>query len=357
MRLSALRDEVSDERWRGVQRLEIVSPCGMGPWDGESALYGRDGLTSVLFNWRVLGIGGGFGMRLRRLEVLFVTGVIFEAVFKALCEASSILRELRSLGIAVPSARWMTEGKEDSTHFRRLSKFFPQLVHLTLKTCSGDKIEGDVGNGDDNAVEDGMPGESHYDTLVLKQLEVLFLFPSTRRFRLSTWSLPSLKHFHVRPVSPTWKRSILPFLERHASTIETLDLDDEVDTSGNFVPVPSSTYDARTINFWDIFPRLTLLRCRVVRGRFETFPRQHHALECFVNTEGVFEAEDLILALSPWVLEDGVKRLGSLVLFGPYLSRGAYKTDQGPVRGFLQQCQWNGIRLVNPAGRSWIDSL
>jgi hypothetical protein len=306
----------------------------------------------LLSNWKIMGVSSGFGMRVRRLEMLHLCATAFSSVFAALCEASSTLMELRSLGIAVPA---VGTGAGNEWPFRRLSKCFPELIHLTLRASSGYISVRDV---DAETLEEGISGEGQCDALQLGSLEILFLFDSKRQFRLSTWSLPSLKHCHVRPVTAVWKNSIFPFLERHADTLETLDLDDERGDRirGNITSTPSPNYDPRTIDFWGTFPRLRFLRCGLGRKRFATYPGERHTLESFANIDSIRDTDDMIVALSPWV-EHGVKTLESLVLFGPYLWDRAHMRDEGVVRGLLQLCQWNGIRLVNPAGRPWIDPL
>jgi len=359
IRFVSLREEISDERWRGVQRLEFVSSGGinpksggMGSWDGEDALYGRHRLVAVLFNWKTLGVQGGYGMRLRRLEMLYVTSSAFEDVFKGLCEASGALRELRSLGLAIPST--------GGWPLRRLSKHFPKLQHLTLRACFGDGKSGLEDVADDDVIEE-VPGSAEesklHDALRLNELEVLFLVPNKSLFRLSNWSLPSLRHFHVRPVADVWKTKVFPFLERHASTIESLDLDEGTDPTGQTNFAPPDAYDPHTIDFWEIFPSLALLRCRLSRGMFASFPGEKHALQYLVDTEPILDADDLIKVVRPWVERGDVKRLEGVVVFGPYLSRGVYKRDRGPIAGALQQLRWNGIKLLNPAGRTWVDPL
>jgi hypothetical protein len=60
-------------------------------------------------------------------------------------------------------------------------------------------------------------------------------------------------------------------------------------------------------------------------------------------------------SLGPWVEEPGIKMVGSIVLFGRYLSARDHKWNKGRVVGLLQQCKRNGTKLLGPVGRSWLD--
>lgn len=291
-------------------------------------------------------------MRLRRLEMLHITESGFGSVIQGLCDAAPSLTCLRSLSLSVPT--------KSSSSLHAISEHFHRLTHLTLRMTFTQKLTDfpDFDSDDEldsQSEDDGGRATSHI--LRFPKLEVLFLFPVRHCFDLTNWVLPMLRHVHVRPVGGIWGRTILPFLERHASTIETLDMDDVSTTA---IPLytsglaETSNVDTDTLDFWDTFAHLKLLRCKIGRNGFSTYPDQHHAFECLVSANPVVTADDFTAVLGPWVHEDRVKKLKSIVLFGPYMSRGAF-TQKGPVRAILQQLRWNGTRLLNPAGREWID--
>lgn len=330
IRVSSLNKEVSDKRWRGALRVEFISPDGTGIWDGSrSKGHGGIKLRPVLFNWKLLGLEGGHGMQLKRLEMLHMISMGFDEIFKALCDASTALASLRSLAISIPIRR--------GRPLRAISRSFPELSHLTLLATY------------ETFLIEAPDSDSPEDALQLRKLEVLFLFPTKGCYELSTWELPALQHFYGRTMRACWEESILPFLIRHSATIETLDLDDEPLSTTRFIP----SID----NFWDTFSHLKLLRCFLGSGGFTELPDRDHALVCLVDTQAVNSAEELIARLTPWIDDDRVKRLGSIVMFGPYLSQGSHNRDRGPIRGVLQRLQWNGTRLMNPAGRAWIGTL
>jgi len=213
---------------------------------------------------------------LKRLELLELGLNTFEDVFQTLCDASPVLKELRSLGLAIP-------GDGEGWVLKRLSTHFPGLVHLTLKECFNSRM----GLWSEQILDDaGTATESRtHDGLKMPRLEVLFLFARRASFQLSIYSLPALLHFHFSSVVSIW--NVFPFLERHPATIETIDLDDRHDATLFANPALCRTYDARSVDFWGIFPRLTLLRCNLAQGTFDTYPGNQHALECLAHTGAV----------------------------------------------------------------------
>ncbi|KIM26854.1 hypothetical protein M408DRAFT_330421 [Serendipita vermifera MAFF 305830] len=62
----------------------------------------------------------------------------------------------------------------------------------------------------------------------------------------------------------------------------------------------------------------------------------------------------MVEVLEPWLSNGHVKRLKTIVLFGPYLSSGAC-IRESYVDPLLHQLRSSGTRLINPAGRSWVD--
>jgi hypothetical protein len=305
---------IDKETWRGALRVDF--------YDMEE---------KFLKQWKMLGVEG---LRLQRLEMLHVSRGDFSRTFRILCGVSKVLKQLRSLSISLPS---------NNTHcFQELSSAFPDLTHLTLHLT-------------DRVAYTATPVDANERrVLVHHKLETLFIF-SQYSIQFDNWWLPGLRHVHFRPAGVFWRDEVYPFLERHGDNIVTLDLDGTSDiTTTTDLPTSIRGFPAE---FWDTFPRLQLLRCALWHVIFEDLPRTGHPLKYLVDTDAVESAERLVRILKPWV--DGNERvtLESITVFGPYLSREQHRSEGGELKRLLHLMRWNGIKLVNPAGRQWIESL
>jgi hypothetical protein len=340
IRIRDLSTNIDEETWRGALRVDFHDA-------GSSCINGNQffELTQVMktrfHQWKMLGVEGGYGMRLQRLEMLHIPKEYFGGVFKSLCDVSKVLKQLRSLSISLPS---------NETHcFKPLSSAFPNLTHLTLHLTER------FTRSATNDIQDNLTEASW--ALVHHKLETLFIF-SQQSIQFENWRLPRLQHVHLRPAGLFWKDEIYPFLERHGDNIVTLDLDDTADgiTSAR---VPDPTADLRDIpaGFWDTFPRLQLLRCALWLVVFEDFPRTGHPLKYLVDTDAVESSRRLVRILKPWVDGNEQITVESITVFGPFLSREHHRSGGGELKQLLHLMRWNGIKLVNPAGRQWIESL
>jgi len=284
-------------------------------------------------------------MRLQRLEMPHLPKEYFSAVFRNLCDVSRVIRHLRSLSISLPS--------NETRCFRALSIAFPDLTHLTLHIT--ERITNSYSDNSSSTLDE--EGDEKACTLVHRKLEVLFLF-SEQFIRLDHWRLPQIQHVHLRPAGLFWKDDVYPFLQRHGDTIITLDLDDT--TSGIILTRSQNiNTDIRSFpaGFWDTFPQLQLLRCALWLVEFEDFPPAGHPLSYLVDTDAIESAKRLVRILKPWVDGRGQANLQSIAVYGPFLSKDHHRWEGGELRRLLHLMRWNGTRLVNPAGRQWIESI
>lgn len=329
----------------GALRIEFREASAPVNWEPEEV--GLDRVTKWINRWSEIG-----PLRLQRLELLRVTVVTFHGIFAALCGASAALPHLRSLSLYIPN------------HYlgvtRRLSRHFPQLRHLTfdLNILSDGPLAWDVKQLKEaqnvKELERAMD-----DTLDLPNLETLFLFSASHLPTLRNWHLPNLRHVHIQPTHSYWDEIVHPFLLRHASTIQTLDLDDcTIGASGiltNTMHIDSKVFEE---GFWDNFPSLQLLRCALQHITTAGLPGPKHPLRYIVDTDPISETSGFVHVLKTWVdgLPEG-KYLDSIVLYGSYLSRRDFEYERGEVQRLLRLLRWNGTKLCNPAGKLWIEPL
>lgn len=267
----------------------------------------------VLFDWKLSYVAGGSCMQVKRLEMLHLRENGFKRVIEALCNASQALTALQSLSLSIPI--------EDENPLRMISDHFPKLTHLTLRFVLYTGNQQSPSYSPDRAVK----------LLHFRKLEVLFLICTESCFHLSNWMLPALRHLHVRARSKLWESMIVPFIKHKALDVETFDLEDldEPKRWGTTVSRNQSGLSAiqrlsrSSDNFWDTFSQLRLLRCKLGRGIFQTYPDVHHNLEHLVHSKPISSVDDMVEVLEPWLSNGHVKRLKTIVLFGPYLSSGA----------------------------------
>ncbi|KIM26858.1 hypothetical protein M408DRAFT_72222 [Serendipita vermifera MAFF 305830] len=340
--ISGLDKPISAERWRGAQRIDFFSPRSKIPQD----IKRND---DAIENWKLHHKTGVGLMKVKRMELCFHIHSGFMGVLTALCNASRALVSLKSLSLWVPI--------NNPIVLKMISKHFPELSHLTLRCIFDGETEQDVGNPSNGA-------NTRAPTLYLRKLEVLFLIPAPGCFQISSWKLPTLRHLHIRPTvaAENLGSKIPQFLKHYAMTLKTLDLggldSTLITTTSSYISTQSTSYGVKsnTITFWDLFPCLRLLRCRLERYGLPTYPGPHHPFECLVRSQQVLNVEDMKATLEPWVNHSNVKKLGSIVIHGPCLSNGTYMKDDG-VRSLLQTMRTNGMHLVDPDGKSWIDTL
>ena len=348
LRLDSSKRWIRDEVWKGALRIEV------GKWSPDVSLYDPeqdvlDGVTRWIKRWKEIG-----SMHLQRLELLRVTAANFQGIFAALCDASAALSCLQSLSIYIPN------------HYlgvtRRLSRHFPQLLHLTLDLSieSDGPLAWDVKELEELQNRKDLE-RAIEDTLDLPNLETLLLFSRSYIPTLSNWHLPNLQHVHTRPTQCYWDIIIHPFLLRHASTIQSLDLDDSSITySGGLTGTTSTDGNTFEEGFWDNFMSLQLLRCALQHATYANLPGPSHPLRYLVDTDPIGDASTLVHVLKPWVDGpdgSGGKHLESIVLYGSYLSRREFDYDRGEVQRLLRILRWNGTKLCNPAGKLWIETL
>jgi hypothetical protein len=192
------------DKWRGVTRLDYHGLGAMGDWNLVKENHKTAYDPAWLAQWKHIEATGDT-VRLKRLELLHLRPEFFVQFMTALFDVAASLKNLRSLALTIPSTLYPT--------MEHLAKHFPDLTHLTL--CMQPRHH--HGANDFTTYERLAP-------LKLRKLEVLFLFPNGQIFDLSTWHLPSLRHIHIRLVRSLWER-MYEFLEHHAPTIETIDLE------------------------------------------------------------------------------------------------------------------------------------
>jgi hypothetical protein len=340
IRIKYLSTNIDEETWRGALRVDFYETSGSWCINGNQFLDLTQVMKIRFHQWKMLGVEGGYGMRLQRLEMLHLPKEQFSGIFKSLCDVSKVLKELRSLSISLPS---------NQTHcFKALSSAFPDLTHLTLHLT--DRFINSATNDDQEDLTESR-------ALVHHKIETLFIF-SQQSIQFDNWRLPRLQHVHLQPAGLFWRDEVYPFLERHGDNIVTLDLDGTTDGTTS-TRVPDLTADVRGIpaGFWDTFPRLQLLRCALWLVVFEDFPRTGHPLKYLVDTDAVESARRLVRILRPWVNGNEQITVKSITVFGPFLSREHHRSEGGELKQLLHLMRWNGIKLVNPAGRQWIESL
>ena len=266
-------------------------------------------------------------MRLVRLEMLSIYPVDFDRIFEGLCQASTSLPRLRSLAISVPARNpWVLDA---------LSMKFPSLVHLTLAMSFSDEVPSQP------------PLAAHAEGLSLKQLEVLFLHLDPGCFNLKSWALPKIHTIKVNSLPSHWETSIYPFLQRHASTIETLDLDGldyEALIIGRLSPEV-----ILPIDFWDTFEQLRLLRMELRRTVFPRAPGRDHSLQWLVDTNPVNDVERVgvlvdnarkQMQMGPDTVAHLVQRTENLRL-----------SELGDAAStLLREMETNGIQLISSSG-------
>jgi len=140
------------------------------------------------------------------------------------------------------------------------------------------------------------------------------------------------------------------FLERHAPTIETMDL--ETHAANSVLWDPQERIFILPQDFWSTFPHLKLLRCSWRLFKPQILPPQHHPLETFVVTDSIEETFQIADILQLWTDEPGIKHLDQLVVHGTYLDYQLFKGNE-TVQVLMQQLASKGTKLVSPKGRCW----
>ena len=273
--------------------------------------------------WRDWQISGRGEMRLVRLEILGIDAYDFNLIFDALCQASKALAQLRSLSINVPTRyQWFLD---------ELSEHFPQLVHLTLDMQFGDE----------------QPSQARPSTgaLTLEQLEVLFLLPHPGIFDLGLWVLPRIHTVKVKTLLFPWETHLYPFLQRHANTIESLDLDntDSMMLSwGVDIVLP--------VDFWDTFVHLRLLRVELQRTVFPGPPKDGHSLRWLVDTNPVYNVERIGMMITSAEKYGGVDPETMAIYMQRIKDLCLSKLDDVP-RALLREMETNGVHLISSSGK------
>ena len=312
---SSFRKHFDVSRCNEATRLDFRENCGSR-------------LTLLLSDWKLMGANGQKNTHLTRMEILNTDPEYFYRLFRNLCHVACVLRNLRSLALTIADEKY--------TIMEKLSQHFPELTHLTLCLHSREHRA----RSDDPEFE--VRGSS-----MPEKLEVLFLFPGKRAFQLSHWNLPSLRHFHINPIN-YFAADTCAFLVRHTKTIETLDLDIPENGTRHYEPIQS----VFNLDFWERFTNLRLLRCGW-KVQLE-FPRQRHRVECFVLTEPVDHAYQMSNVLHSWVKEGNIDALERIVLHGYFLTKQYHMCKDGDLLELIEELRGHGIRLLNPAGKSWI---
>ncbi|KIM26856.1 hypothetical protein M408DRAFT_25116 [Serendipita vermifera MAFF 305830] len=345
IRISTGDGHVSWERWKGAQRIELTSRVKKRRHNGNGpSMYQGDRFSAVLSDWRSSYLITGCSMQVKRLEMLHLNEIEFKRVVEALCNASQALVSLRSLSLSIPV--------QDEYSLRMISIHFPKLTHLTLRFAVYPA-----------STTLSHPPQEQGAAIHFRTLEVLFLICIEGCYRFSNWVIPALRHLNIRANTTLLEGTIIPFIRYKASNVETLDLEDLDEAKKWGTNQPKSTgrllaisrLCGSTVNFWDMFPQLRLLRCKLGRSAFSDCPDIHHPLDHIVHSTPITSVDDMFAVLGPWLYNDQVKRLKSIVLFGPYLFSGAC-IKEGHVDLLLRELRSSGIRLVNPAGRSWMDA-
>ena len=156
---------------------------------------------------------------------------------------------------------------------------------------------------------------------------------------------------HIWGVESNWA-STYAFLEQHAASIETTDLEMDDDTTQSIGWVALEKPFVLSLDFWDTFTHLWLLRCSWYLLKFEALPQQQHILNTFGISEYIEKSAMLIDILWIWVGDWRTKALEKLVLGGNYLSNRDYQLDP-QVQAFMMQLHSRGTRLVSPSGSQW----
>lgn len=332
--ISGLDKPISAERWRGAQRIDFFSPRSKIPQDikrNDDAIE----KSPVLFTFFDLHNTVGKGpMRLKKLSIHELPYYNFINVIKALCGASQVLTSLRSLNLAIYA--------DNQPYLKMISEHFPDLTHLTLQAhCQPDRWH-------------------KAEVLNLPNLEVLMLILESGFFQLSDWILPALRHLFIGPNHDRClevRFGVPQFMNRFGSQLETLDM-------GNlFIDLitGSSVFDGERFiqtrtappNFWHTFPCLKNLGCDLEPNVFWMHPEARHPFKCLMPYHGdISSAANMKEILDLWVWDDHVKKLESVVVYGPYLSSGAYLKDEA-ICSLLRA---RGIRLLNLVGEPWIDA-
>lgn len=275
------------------------------------------------------------GMRLVRLELASCHSGYFNEIFEALCNASDAVPQLRSLTMSIPFRNpWVLNA---------LSRHFSGLTHLKLamtfdeettfpSTSSGKRLH--------------FPGE-----LSLQNLEILFLETTISCFDLTLWKFPKLHTFCVNALPNDWDKNIYPFLQRHANTIETLDLEDlrYLDLRSGIKPREVLL----PIGFWDEFEGLKLLRINLRYVVFPGPPKKDHPLRYLVDTNPINNPE----VIRPYEDNDSQRK----ALIKESLESLCISDLEEPTSTIVRKMAQNGVWLVDNNGERllwhWVSSF
>jgi hypothetical protein len=318
------------DKWRGVVRLDYRGLGAMGDWSSVKENHIASLTPAWLAQWKHIEDTGGT-IRLQRLELLHLRPEFFGNFIRALFDVASLSKNLRSLALTIPNAQYPI--------MEMVANHLPNLTHLTL--CMQPRHP--------HGFIDNFTTFERLGPLKLKKLEVLFLFPNGHTFDLPTWHLPSLRHIQIRLVRSLWER-MYEFLERHAPTIETIDL--ETNAANSMFWGTQERIFTLPQDFWSTFAHLKLLRCSWRLFKFEGLPPQHHPLETFVVTDSIEEMFQITDILEVWVAEPGIKHLDQLVVHGTYLEGHFIKWNE-PVQELIRQLANKGTKLLSPEGKCW----
>lgn len=250
----------------------------------------------------------------------------YSRILQGLCNASSQLSGLRSLAIII-----LRQRKED---LNLISQCFPRLTHLTVQIAYSGLIASPlrIPDSDNDIIPIKKP--------LLAKLEVLFLYTRLGCLDITKWMVPQLHTLRITSVSRHWDTYIYPFLQNHGRQLETLDLDDRFTSWPGGWHVPGLS-----LEFWEILPRLRLLRIDLQSITMIGFPQREHPLEWLVHNYSLSSAKDLLSLLEglEGKRSDGVER--QLVLEGPYISRIDPADLDGRIGDILKDLKNNGLVL------------
>lgn len=321
--------------WRYKSRWTILSPVLSNPAERHLQLYlplRADlevpwGSSHDLFRlWNSWDPWPKGPIRLVRLELLNIREDFYPNIFDGLIKASGNLSSLRSLAIFI---RLPNPGVLDI-----LSQSFSHLTHLTLKISYNRDIHSQYHPKDVNVTGKGV--------LALDRLEVLFFHLSPGIPDTNDWHLPQLHTFHSIPFIRGWKKSIYPLLQRHGSTLQTLDLEELPNELGFLTSDHQFTLP---VGFWSCFPLLRLLRINLRYTTWTEFPEYGHPLEWLVHSHGINYTFEFVeaLGLLARYREGGCRpKIGISGSFSDRITARRYSHEVGNI---LRGLERNGTEL------------
>ncbi|KIM26796.1 hypothetical protein M408DRAFT_25066 [Serendipita vermifera MAFF 305830] len=244
-------------------------------------------------------------------------------------EISGQLESLRSLSITVVSPSLLDI----------VSELFPRLTHLNLWMDFETRVYPPIPN------DEGIIGKG---ALKLKKLEVLTLCPVTGFLNLSSCSLPRLHTLYCGSFLRRWHTHISPFVHTHGSRIKVLDLD-------NFTNLyPSSSSSSNLIlplGFWELVPRLELLRIGLGHTTFVELPNKDHPLEWLIDIDETRKAEQFVDAVGIWARRGDKGGPSQITLNADYVRMIDPGDVGGEVGTILHGLKQHGTVLVDKAGK------